>query len=114
MAERDAGFGFSALAALLMIPLLAERREIRPEAFSYFFAALFDGLFLGFVISVILGNFVIQGKWVLENKEVLEPVTVGSEQKFLLKKGGDSYIYFTKDAEQQTSVIALKYIIMQI
>lgn len=36
-----ARWGFIGFAALLAIPLLAERTEIRPEVFSYFFAGLF-------------------------------------------------------------------------
>ena len=41
IAAREAGPGLAAFAALLALPLLAERTEIRPEALSYLFAALF-------------------------------------------------------------------------
>lgn len=39
--KRHAGWGTTGLVALLIIPLLAERTEIRPEAFTYFFSAVF-------------------------------------------------------------------------
>lgn len=38
---KRAGFGLSGLLSLGIIPLLAERTEIRPEIFSYFFVMLF-------------------------------------------------------------------------
>ena len=41
LAQREGGFAFAFLLSLLLLPLIAERREVRPEAFSYFFAALF-------------------------------------------------------------------------
>lgn len=41
IAAEDAGPGPAAIAALAALPLLAERTEIRPEIFSYFFSALF-------------------------------------------------------------------------
>lgn len=41
LAQKMAGFKISALISLLLIPLIAERREIRPEIFTYFFSALF-------------------------------------------------------------------------
>lgn len=41
IAQSRAGTGIAALVALGTIPLLAERAEIRPEAFTYFFSALF-------------------------------------------------------------------------
>ncbi len=40
MAQKHAGMGIAGLLALSAIPLLAERTEIRPEVFSYFFAGL--------------------------------------------------------------------------
>ena len=40
-AKIRAGFSLSALAALPFLTLLAERTEIRPESFSYFFAGAF-------------------------------------------------------------------------
>lgn len=40
-AKERAGWGNAGVAALLAIPLLAERTEIRPEAFSYLFSGLF-------------------------------------------------------------------------
>jgi hypothetical protein len=41
LAQKNSNFTISVLVALLLIPLIAERREIRPEIFSYFFLALF-------------------------------------------------------------------------
>lgn len=41
LAYRCAGAGIAALAAIFMIPLLAERTELRPESFSYLFVMLF-------------------------------------------------------------------------
>ncbi len=41
IARKSAGTGIATIVSLLIIPLLAERTEIRPEAFSYFFAGLF-------------------------------------------------------------------------
>jgi len=41
LAKNKADFVFASLAALLIIPLLAERTEIRPEGFSYFLAGIF-------------------------------------------------------------------------
>lgn len=38
---RRHSFQIAFLSALLLIPLIAERREVRPEIFSYFFGALF-------------------------------------------------------------------------
>ena len=73
-------------------------------AFNSVLALLFGSLF-GFIISVEFGSYFIPAKWTLESKKVLEPVTVGDEQKFLLKRGGDSYLYFTKDNEQQNIVL---------
>ena len=47
-AARAAGPGPAALIAVLAIPLLAERTEIRPEAVSYLFAAVFFLLLMRF------------------------------------------------------------------
>ena len=41
LAQKNSNFTISSLTALLLIPLIAERKEIRPEVFSYFFIALF-------------------------------------------------------------------------
>ena len=41
MAQQRAGFSLSFALALLFIPLIADRVEIRPEVFSYFFIGLF-------------------------------------------------------------------------
>jgi len=41
LAQKNSNFTISTLTALLLIPLIAERKEIRPEIFSYFFIALF-------------------------------------------------------------------------
>lgn len=41
MARKEAGWKVAVPAALFLIPLIAERTEVRPEAFSYFLAGLF-------------------------------------------------------------------------
>ncbi|MGC8775879.1 MAG: hypothetical protein ACP5QN_01010 [Minisyncoccia bacterium] len=41
LAQKNSNFITAALISLLLIPLIAERKEIRPEIFSYFFMALF-------------------------------------------------------------------------
>lgn len=46
LAQQQSRPAFASLASLLIIPLLAERTEIRPEIFSYFFSALFYWLLL--------------------------------------------------------------------
>jgi hypothetical protein len=46
LAKKRAGSNLAVLASLLIIPLLAERTEIRPEGFSYFLAAVFFWLLL--------------------------------------------------------------------
>jgi hypothetical protein len=48
IAVKHSGTGVAALAALLVIPLLAERTEIRPEAFSYLFCGIFLWILLRF------------------------------------------------------------------
>lgn len=48
IAARDAGFGPASLAALIALPLLAERTEIRPEVFSYLFSGAFFWLLLSY------------------------------------------------------------------
>ncbi|MDZ4296328.1 MAG: hypothetical protein U1A16_03065 [Patescibacteria group bacterium] len=58
-ASRAAGWGVAALCALLVIPLLAERTEIRPEAFSYLFAALF------FALLVRVRDGALRRRWLL-------------------------------------------------
>ena len=45
-ASREAGSGPTALIALVALPLLAERTEIRPEIFSYLFSGVFFWLLL--------------------------------------------------------------------
>lgn len=47
VAKRESNFTIAVILSLFLIPLIAERREIRPEIFSYFFA----GFFLWFVWS---------------------------------------------------------------
>ncbi|PIQ68851.1 MAG: hypothetical protein COV91_02140 [Candidatus Taylorbacteria bacterium CG11_big_fil_rev_8_21_14_0_20_46_11] len=39
--KKYAGWGTTGLIALLIVPLLGERTEIRPEVFTYFFSAVF-------------------------------------------------------------------------
>ncbi|MFH0929905.1 MAG: hypothetical protein V1814_01495 [Candidatus Moraniibacteriota bacterium] len=41
VAKRESNFTVAAILSILLIPLMAERREVRPEIFSCFFAALF-------------------------------------------------------------------------
>jgi hypothetical protein len=41
IAKRESNFTVAAVLSILLIPLMAERREVRPEVFSCFFAALF-------------------------------------------------------------------------
>jgi hypothetical protein len=41
LAQKNAGFGLAVFTSIFAIPLIAERKEIRPEIFSYFFSALF-------------------------------------------------------------------------
>lgn len=41
IAKRESNFTVAALFSIALIPLMAERREVRPEVFSCFFAALF-------------------------------------------------------------------------
>lgn len=41
LAYKSSGIGLAVFVSLPLIPLLAERTEIRPEIFSYFFAGLF-------------------------------------------------------------------------
>ncbi len=41
IAAKESDFTTATLLALLLVPLMAERREIRPEVFSYFFAGIF-------------------------------------------------------------------------
>ncbi len=43
IAKKNFDFTTAALLSLLLVPLMAERREIRPEIFSCFFAAVFLG-----------------------------------------------------------------------
>ena len=54
------------------------------------------GAFLGFIISLCVGSFLIPGKYLLIETEVLEPVVVGGKEKFLMKNG-DTYLYFIKN-----------------
>lgn len=41
LAVKEAGFGVATIFSLLVVPLIAERTEVRPEVFSYFFCSLF-------------------------------------------------------------------------
>lgn len=41
LAVRESNFAIAGLASFLIVPLIAERTEIRPEVFSYFFLGLF-------------------------------------------------------------------------
>lgn len=48
IAKKQAGFKAAFLASLLLIPLLAQRAEIRPEIFGYLFGAVFLWLLLAY------------------------------------------------------------------
>jgi hypothetical protein len=41
VAKRESNFTIAAMLSLFLIPLIAERREVRPEVFSYVFAGMF-------------------------------------------------------------------------
>jgi hypothetical protein len=41
IAKRESNFTVTTMLSLLLLPLIAERREIRPEIFSYFFAGIY-------------------------------------------------------------------------
>jgi hypothetical protein len=41
LASRESNFTIATIAALFLIPLIADRREVRPEIFSYFLAGIF-------------------------------------------------------------------------
>ena len=74
-------------------------------AFNSVLALLFGSLF-GFIISVELGSYFIPAKWTLESKGGLGAGDGGGmNRSSLLKTGGDSYLYFTKDNEQQNIVL---------
>ncbi len=78
-----AGPGLAALVSILVIPLLAERTEIRPEALSYLFAAIFLFLLLhmksgGSLRRIFIALPLIEILWV--NTHIfffLGPVIVG-------------------------------------
>lgn len=85
LAATRAGTGAAALVALAIIPLLAERTEIRPEAFSYFFSGIFLWLLLKFrekgvsFRAVLLLFFGLEVLWV--NSHIyffLGPLLVGA------------------------------------
>lgn len=48
LAQEEGGFKISALFSLFLIPLIASRKEVRPETFSYFFSALFFLILWGY------------------------------------------------------------------
>ncbi len=66
IARRRIGTGLAALIALPVIFLLAERTEVRPEAFSYLFAAVF----LWVVFSVREGTLPRRWLWALPLVEI--------------------------------------------
>lgn len=41
LAQKEAGLTISSLVAILILPLLGQRVEVRPEVFSYFFSGIF-------------------------------------------------------------------------
>ena len=75
-----------------------------------FFVSGLLGLFFGSTISFLLGNFVVQGKWVLVETKFLEPVKILSGEKYLIYKNLDfysnaHYMYFTKDEQESPLII---------
>lgn len=48
VAKSQADFKTSVIASLLLIPLIAQRKEIRPEVFGYFLGAVFLGLLIAY------------------------------------------------------------------
>jgi hypothetical protein len=77
VAEKEAGPELAFLAALWVVPLLAERVEIRPEVFSYFFA----GCFFTSLWRARLDGFSSSRLWVLP---VLEAVWANCHIYFFL------------------------------
>lgn len=59
MAKQEAGWGIAAAVAIPVVPLLAERTEIRPEIFSVLFAVVF------FYILVAVRNNRLRARWLL-------------------------------------------------
>lgn len=59
LAKKEMGFGPAAFLSLLLIPLIAERTEVRPEVFSY----LFSGIFLNLLWEWRRGF--LNSKWLL-------------------------------------------------
>jgi len=53
LAKKASEAGLATLVSLFLIPLLAERTEIRPEVFSYFFAGVFFLFFIFPKISLV-------------------------------------------------------------
>ena len=77
IARKEAGPGLAALTAIVMVPLLAERTEVRPEVFSYFFAAVFLHVLLG------VKKNGISRRWVLA-LPILEVLWVNTHIYFFL------------------------------
>ncbi|MEI8190109.1 MAG: hypothetical protein WCI75_10385, partial [candidate division NC10 bacterium] len=77
IARKEAGPGIAALTAIAMVPLLAERTEVRPEAFSYLFAALFLHLLIG------IRKNSIRPRWALA-LPIIEAIWVNSHIYFFL------------------------------
>ncbi len=83
LAWKESGLEIAAPVSLLLIPLIAERAEIRPEVFSYFFCAVFLWLLwhyrsgaLSYIWLVILP--LIQALWVNAHIYfILGPALVG-------------------------------------
>ncbi|MGI5827403.1 MAG: hypothetical protein ACOX6V_00085 [Patescibacteria group bacterium] len=90
-AQSKANFTLASLLSLLALPLLTSRREVRPEIFSYLFAAAFY-YFLNkyksrkIPLSVILLLFLLQVVWV--NLHILFPVGIMLVGLFML----DSFV----------------------
>jgi len=79
---------------------------------NYFISGLI-GCMLGGLISLGIGNTIPEKKWMLTDIEVLEPVVVEGKQRFLIKKGIDLHLYFTKDLEQEKTPVVLKEITVE-
>ena len=106
IAERDIGTPLALIASLIIIPLLGERTEIRPEIFSYFFSAVFFVILLNYKKGKISRDFLfllplLEVFWV--NFHIyffLGPVIIGVfliEEIILFfktKKGMDKTLFF--------------------
>jgi hypothetical protein len=59
LAQKNSNFKISVLFSLFLIPMIAERKEIRPEIFSYFFLALFFWILWHYLQGKISASWLI-------------------------------------------------------